>query len=492
MDPFSKLPLLVQTEILFHLQSDASVKKVIQASPSMLWHFVTYKKSAIRYILNGIVPFRTSGDILSDALIIIDISDQASAKRYKETKFWQSRKLPKDFTVEQLQILWRFFTRIVLFIEDYTSKATSVYPPRAYLGIPDVVDGSGSYFKEQRLETEVVKFAALTNAERHRFLSAFTRYELLCKIFHLGDTDYEEQLATRRRLAAMCRDSDCRILLSVHEYYTALYGALFAHGANAWLPDIPELSRTGPSAGHFVPSDYGLLFPDNTYLDAREYEKDMDTNGLHLAQSLPSCGLDCLMQILVCVRKESWHDSILRTWLRTLPYSQSISWTKLLPDSLNETEFHCYSQTRVDQQGRSAINWGRVTTFTPGNQRHEKLKAIQLATYRQRAWGLFDNDRLYPKHTNHFPNFDDLDRMRREFSEDRFRAPMLERKHRRSQKWQNFEEVLYTPRTPYSHKEAIADRDTIVGHLGPSVRFFGAPNQKLPNNIREDWRQVAY
>lgn len=61
-----------------------------------------------------------------------------------------------------------------------------------------------------------------------------------------------------------------------------------------------------------------------------------------------------------------------------------------------------------------------------------------------------------------------------------------------SQKWQNFEEVLYTPRTPYSHKEAIADRDTIVGHLGPSVRFFGAPNQKLPNNIREDWRQVAY
>ncbi|KAF5717140.1 hypothetical protein FMUND_5958 [Fusarium mundagurra] len=448
----------------------------------MLWHFITYKKGVIRYILNDIVPFRTSGEILRDALIIINISDQASAKRYRETKSWQTMKVPEDFTVKQLQILWHIFIRIVPFIEDYTSKATSVYPPRAYLGIPDVVDGSGSYFKERKLETNVVKFTTLTSAERHRFLSAFTRYELLCKTFHPGDRGYEEQLATRRQLAAMCRDADCRILLSVHEYYTAVYGALFAHGANSWLPDIPELSKTGPSPLHSVPSEYGLLFPDNIYLDAREYEKDMDTGGLHLAQSLPSRGLDCLMQILVCVRKETWHDSILRTWLRTLPYSHSIAWTQQLPDSLTETEFYCYSQTRVDEQGHGAINWGRVTTFTPGNQHHEKLKAIQLATYRQRAWGLFDNDRLYPKHTNHFPTFDDLDRMQREFTMERFRAPRLERKHRRSQKWQDYED-LYIPPVRYSHKQAIADRDTIVGHLGPCVRFFGAPNEKLPHTL---------
>ncbi|KAF5236739.1 hypothetical protein FANTH_11146 [Fusarium anthophilum] len=492
MDPFSKLPSLIQTEILFHLQSDVSVKQVIQASPSMLWHFVTYKKTVIHYILNDIVPFRTSTEILRHALIIIHISDQASAKRYREIKSWQTMKLPAEFTVKQLQILWRFFTRMVPFIEDYASKATSAYPPRAYLGIPDVVDGSGSYFKDRRLETNVVKFTALTSAERHRFLSAFTRYELLCKAFHPEERDYEEQMATGRQLAAMCRDSDCRILLSVHEYYTAVYGALFAHGANSWLPDIPESYKTGPSPLDSVPSEYGLLFPDNIYLDAREYAQDMDTGALFLARSLPSRGLDCLMQILVCVRKETWHDSILRTWLRSLHYSLSTEWTQQFPNSLTETEFRSYSETRGDQQGRGAIRWGRVTTFTPGNARHEKLKSIQLATYRQRAWGLFDNDRLYPKHINHFPCFDDLDRMQKEFSKERFRAPRLERKQRRSQKWQDYEVLDIPPPTRYSHKQAMADRDSIVGHLGPSVRFFDAPNEKLPNDFMEDGRLIAY
>ncbi|KAF5551414.1 hypothetical protein FMEXI_3532 [Fusarium mexicanum] len=473
MDPFSKLPSLIQTEIIFHLQSDVSVKQVIQASPSMLWHFITYKKSVIRYILNGIVPFRTSSEILRHALIIIHISDQASAKRYREIKSWQTMKLPAEFTVKQLQIPWRFFTRMVPFIEDYVSIATSVYPPRAYLGIPDVVDGSGSYFKERRLETNVVKFTALTSAEQHRFLSAFTRYELLCKAFHPEERDCEEQMATGRQLAAMCRDSDCRILLSVHEYYTAVYGALFAHGANSWLPDIPESHETGPSPLHSVPSEYGLLFPDNIYLDAREYEQDMDTGASFLARSLPSRGLDCLMQIL-------------------LRYSLSTEWTQQLPNSLTETEFRSYSETRGDQQGRGAIRRGRVTTFTPGNVRHEKLKLIQLATYRQRAWGLFDNDRLYPKHINHFPSFDDLDRMQKEFINERFRAPRLERKQRRSQKWQDYEDLDIPPPTRYSHNQVMADRDSIVGHLGPSVRFFDAPNEKLPNDFMEDGRLITY
>ncbi|KAF5598030.1 hypothetical protein FPCIR_3303 [Fusarium pseudocircinatum] len=454
----------------------------------MLWHFVTYKKGVIRYILNDIVPFRTSGEILRDALIIIDISDQASAKRYRETRSWQTMKVPEDFTVEQLQILWRFFIRLVHFIEDYTSKATSVYPPRAYMGIPDVIDGSGSYFQGQRLENNAVKFTSLTSAERHRFFSAFVRHELLCKIFHPRNNYCGERIAMRRPLAKMCQESDWKILLSVHAYYTTVYGALFARGANSWLPDIPELSQTGEPPLSSVPREYGLLFPDNTFLNVREYEKDVDTNNRALAYVLPCFGLDCLTQILLYIRKAIWHELILKTWLRTLPFVSCYDWslwTEELPNSLTETEFQSYSRPRTDQQGRdyNVINWGTSMTFSPGDRSHEWVKQVQLATYRQRAWGLFDDDRLYPKHAHHFPTFQELYRMETDFQEMGSRAK-LERKHRRSQQWQDYW-ALDLPFPPTRRRENVAnaDADTIVRHLGPCVRFFGAQNEKLPDKL---------
>ncbi|KAJ0134666.1 Uncharacterized protein HZ326_22278 [Fusarium oxysporum f. sp. albedinis] len=73
MDPFSILPSLVQTEIFVHLQSDISVKQVIQASPSMLWHFIAYKKSILRCIMDGILNGDTSGDLLRDALELMTL-----------------------------------------------------------------------------------------------------------------------------------------------------------------------------------------------------------------------------------------------------------------------------------------------------------------------------------------------------------------------------------------------------------------------------------
>ncbi|KAL5589993.1 hypothetical protein ACKRZS_005765 [Fusarium odoratissimum] len=164
MDPFSILPSLVQTEIFVHLQSDISVKQVIQASPSMLWHFIAYKKSILRCIMDGILNGDTSGDLLRDALGIIYISDKASAKRYRQTEMWKTMELPDTLDLEQLEALWHIISCMIIFIEDYVSKATSECPPRAYLGILDLLNGSGSYFKVQRLDTNAVRFSSLTGA----------------------------------------------------------------------------------------------------------------------------------------------------------------------------------------------------------------------------------------------------------------------------------------------------------------------------------------
>ncbi|KAF4961435.1 hypothetical protein FGADI_289 [Fusarium gaditjirri] len=195
---------------------------------------------------------------------------------------------------DQLETLWRLFSRMIIFIEDYVSKATSVYLPRAYLGIPDILNGSRSYFKGQRLDPEAV---SLVKKERRRY--------------------------------------------------------------NRPLVNCDELGGGEP---------------------------------------------------------------------------------------------------REEQGGTSS-----------GDD--------QLPIYRQRARGLFDNDRLYPKYGHHFPKLDELAGPMRELRKTL--APNVERSRRRSQKWQDYWvlRILEPPDQQFSERDDVA---STKGHLGPCVRFFEALSRKLP------------
>lgn len=489
MDPFSKLPSIFQSEILVHLQSEISIKKVIQASPSMLWHFVTYKKSVLRRIVNDILHEDTSGDLLRDALGIIYISDKASAKKYQETNMWVTMELPDTLEQDQLETLWRLFSRMITFIEDYVSKATSVYLPRAYLGIPDILNGSGSYFKGQRLDTEVVKFMSLTSTERHRFLSAFAKYELFCKIYYPRKGFPEEWSTMEEQLLAMSKDSDLTMMNSVHEYYQSVYGALFAHCQESWLPDIPEPPKTEKSSDTNIPksSRYALLFPDNTYFSAEAYEEDMEIYGRYLAHELPRFGLDCLSQILLFMNEATGGELILKAWLKTLSFRFCMPWICLLPERLTKRELRDYNRPQTDQRFR-LVNCDELEDGE--TREHQGGTSIgnwsppwltfgkhQLPVYRQRARGLFDDDRLYPKYGNHFPMLDELAGTMKELKKTL--APNVERSRRRSQKWQDYwaSRILEPPDQQCSEGD---DAASTKGHLGPRVRFFEALSSKLP------------
>jgi hypothetical protein len=491
MDPFSKLPSLIQTEIFIHLQSEISIKKVIQASPSMLWRFVAYKKSVLSRIMNDILHEDTSGDLLRDALGIVYISDKASARKYQETKMWQTMELPGTLKHDQLETLWRLFSRMITFIEDYASKATSVYPPRAYLGIPDIINGNGSYFKGQRLETKVVRFMSLTGTERYRFLRAFARYELLCKIFYPRKRSPEETYTMEKQLIAMSEDSDLTMMTSVHEYYRGVYGALFAHCQDSWLPDIPQPPKTGQSSDTNIPesSRYGLLFPDNTYFSAAAYEEDMEKYGRYLASDLPCVGLDCLSQILLFMNEATGREPILKAWLETLSFRFGVAWRVLLPESLADRELCSYNRPQAEHRGLEQsdeepeydeVSMDRFGTVIHKRSPHlKRLHGFQLHIYRQRAWGLFDDDRLYPMHNNHFPTLNEFDQMEKAFQDKVFLAPDLERSRRRSQKWQDY----WALRTLEPPEQQCSEEDNKVstkGYVGPCVRFFSASSGKLP------------
>jgi hypothetical protein len=184
MDPFQRLPSVIQTEILVHLETESSITQLIQASPSMRRHFLTYEKSILRRILNRFLEGDTSGHLLRDALGTTYVSDITTAKAYHHGNLWNTRELPDPIGLADLQTLFRLFSRVIIMIEDYATKATSIYPPRDYLGLPDLVFNKGADFKGQRLGTKKVRFSFLSPAERYRFLRAFLRHELFCRIYH--------------------------------------------------------------------------------------------------------------------------------------------------------------------------------------------------------------------------------------------------------------------------------------------------------------------
>jgi hypothetical protein len=288
MDPFKALPSLIQTEILVHLETESSITQLIQASPSMLGHFLTYKKSILQSILNRLLEGDASEHLLRDALGIIYVSDIATAKAYHHGNLWQTRRLPDPISLSDLQTLFRLFSRVIAMIEDYATKATSIYPPRDYLGLPDLVLSNGAEFKGQQLSTKKVRFSFLSPAERYRFLRAFLRHELFCRVYHpkywhLTELDDPEDLWARYGTSESPSLND---LSSVHEYYKSVYGALFAHLQDSWLPDITDQSATQAIQEHAKVNDggnrvkpnsqdHGLLFPDNMFFDAGGYLEDL-------------------------------------------------------------------------------------------------------------------------------------------------------------------------------------------------------------------------
>jgi hypothetical protein len=317
MDPFQRLPTLIQTEILVHLETESSITQLIQASPSMLSHFLTYKKSILRRILDHLPEGDASGHLLKDALGIIYVTDVTTAKAYHHGNLWQTRELPDPIGLADLQTLFRLFSRVIRMLEDYATKATSIYPPRDYLDLPDLVFNKGAGFKGQQLSIKKVRFSFLSPAERYQFLRAFLRHELFCRVYH-PKYWHSTELNDPEDLWARYGNSESpslNDLSSVHEYHESVYGALFAHCQDSWLPDVPDQSATQAMEEHArandggyrvkpTSRDYGLLFPDNMFFSAKRYLEDLNYHCVGKQGDLSFFGLNLLVQLIRFLKKK--------------------------------------------------------------------------------------------------------------------------------------------------------------------------------------------
>ncbi|UPK99226.1 hypothetical protein LCI18_010161 [Fusarium solani-melongenae] len=113
------------------------------------------------------------------------------------------------------------FSRIIIFIEDYVSKAIDPYPPRAYLALPYIVSSGDRLFKGKIVGIKPVSFSSLTASEKRRLVGAFLKHEMICKVYNpqvwstLRDTHYATLLSEED---GKLLPTELKELYCVHEY----------------------------------------------------------------------------------------------------------------------------------------------------------------------------------------------------------------------------------------------------------------------------------
>ncbi|KAM5349903.1 hypothetical protein ACJ41O_006408 [Fusarium nematophilum] len=228
--------------------------------------------------------------MIQDAMaIILSVDTPGQSWRLSRSHFdlWASQKLPNPIEERDRKTvleLGKLHGRLMLFIEDYLTKSTAVFPPRELLCLPNPFTGQLTF--KDRIVTNRFDAADLTDQERKRLLRAFLRHEVHCKLRRPPRPISQERnplyIYGDREFVAWEREA----IQCVQAYLESLYGAMFAHCGDSRLPDIPGPPPSSPYSG--------LIYPDYLYMNADEYARDLDPGAFRrsIASTLACCGLD--------------------------------------------------------------------------------------------------------------------------------------------------------------------------------------------------------
>ncbi|KAF5569485.1 hypothetical protein FPHYL_2013 [Fusarium phyllophilum] len=155
--------------------------------------FSQYKASKTTIRRHYVVNLLTGDgheDLLQDALglLHLELSDKRPDNHVMKytIRQWNSKTLPNPFEEKDqatISKLYKLFSSMNMFVEDYISKATSSNPPQAYLCLPQIDDPNrGLYYKDHSFSPRHVTLDDLTSSECHSLIRAFIKYDMFCKI----------------------------------------------------------------------------------------------------------------------------------------------------------------------------------------------------------------------------------------------------------------------------------------------------------------------
>ncbi|RSL79109.1 hypothetical protein CEP51_007624 [Fusarium floridanum] len=448
MDFFAQLPPEIRIRIMGQMSSKSAISRIIQASPAMLSQWIQSRKTIVRAVLINLVGGDIYGDILHDALAIIHmppVDSSTTESIIQHVGQWLTKTLPDPFEQndnETLDTLYRFFSRLAVFIEDFMTKATAPFPPRAYMCLPRMRSMDGElYFRDQPIDARHVEMDDLTGSERNRFLRAFVRYELLCNLYAprlwkiVEPSEYGDQV---KQSLPNLHIWEYEMFHCVCEYARSVYMAIFANFTDSWLPNDQTASG----------SEKEFLYPDKFWTKPNVYFANLDLplSCYHSASYLHLRGFDLLTHILVYSESKQGSYRDLRKWFLTMS-RERVRTEELVSPSENHA--------LVQDQGPTSISCAGVGVRCPLLQKiatslvsngvvtYPRVMGLnpyyQLRIYRQRAWPFFENARLYPGTDSlcHFPSLDELSEQDR-LVKAKFPYPQGEQQRRRSRKWQDF------------------------------------------------------
>ncbi|KAI1108295.1 hypothetical protein F5Y14DRAFT_93988 [Nemania sp. NC0429] len=445
MDPFNSIPPELRLEVIISTGSQRSIWQLVQASPTMFRQYMAHKEYIHWKLL--VTNADLDDDIIQDAMAIILFPPRfidtrpnswhphsehwRSSPHYEHWLSWSNRRFTNPLQIKQpldrenlslIKQIDKLHSRVLVFIEDYLTKATAACPSREYLCLPHSHAGGQLTFKD-RVVCASLDVTQCNAAERRRFLKAFLRYEIICKFRYFSG---DHSLRWRQELGKMsyqCLDeSESEAVYCVEIYLDSLYRAVVAQCGDS---DLPESSKAVCASQAPDFKDYSDSEPRPKVAiehlwsseELRRWER-MSLNTDELCRWLTCFGFDLATAVVRLSTAGSRGRVIVGKWLQDL--------AKRGPNrGFNRTEF--------GMETISAIFGGPFTTFDARPYRggpglHQMLYTRAAAEtagikdfrsrinfenkiynlYRSRAWAFFDDARLFKSQGEgpHFPAAD--------------------------------------------------------------------------------------
>ncbi|KAF5589329.1 hypothetical protein FPANT_6372 [Fusarium pseudoanthophilum] len=376
-------------------------------------------KTTIRrqYVVNLLAGDRHK-DLLQDALglLYLELSDERPDNHVMKyiIRQWNSKSLPDPFLQKDqaaIAKLYKLFSSMSMFVEDYISKATSSNPPQAYLCLPQIGDPNrGLYYKEHSFSPRHVTLDDLTSSERHHLIWAFIKYDMFYKIqapkmaLLTGDNEHSaicekgfKEFTIGEREALSC----------VFDYVTAVYGALFTASTRCSTRHTSITLQDTPA------NPARLLYPDNLYFSPSFAFDDMKLPSKCIREyaiNLAVLGFDLLRDLVRFANKAQPED--MRSWFYTIiSHGERSDYLSLrhhrfpfletfreIPADRRDGSPRALLVQRLIVAGIWNLNQGSVLSWCT-------LRLI----FRQRAWVFLDDTRLLQKGLGHFPAMEDLE-----------------------------------------------------------------------------------
>ncbi|KAI8944805.1 hypothetical protein F4801DRAFT_570442 [Xylaria longipes] len=184
-------------------------------------------------------------DMVQDAMAIILFPTRHTAGVFSRPlchhyRSWEAQTLPNplrrpddecdDTPSDHLVRLYRLHSRLLLFIEDYLTKATATDPSREYFGLSPLSLYSQYLTYMGHPLSPRFSAANLTGPERQRLFRAFLRYELLCKMYcsdNLGDSSWYYKLSSLWKYKGQTfQQVEAEAILCVQSYVESLHKAI--------------------------------------------------------------------------------------------------------------------------------------------------------------------------------------------------------------------------------------------------------------------------